>query len=221
MLGKEHRYVFIYNNLSRGSGSVYKNDIVQVCVIYSQTTEKLPSEVIISQKELMACTREREALILVIWTMCVFMYVTVSGTVSVSLVPIIFIHSETEGQHCVAHSLHEGPHVRPPRILTRSSCGSTPFTLPPLSPWHASHVDGAKRTEASAIKCSISLRCYCTENHAPFSGRSVPGSFHDMHSSAAHNNLRAGQVAPPKARCKASAELSSLKKHFSESQKTR
>lgn len=79
-----------------------------------------------------------------------------------------------------------------------------------------------KRTEAAAIKCSISLRCYFTENQAAFGGQPVPGSLRDTHSSDAHNSLQAGQVAPPTARCKTSAELSSLEKRdFSESQKTR
>lgn len=126
------------------------------------------------------------------------MYVSFSGTVSFFLVPITFIHSETKGQHWVTPSLHKVLYVRPPRILAwlswtvdrhRSCCRLA----------HVSYGWG-KRTEASAIKCSISLRCYFRENHAPFSGQCVPGSFDDMHSSDAHNCLQAGQVAPPKTR---------------------
>lgn len=144
------------------------------------------------------------------------MCVTFSGTVSFFLVPITFVHSETEGQRWVTPSPQRAAYARPPRILP---CLSWFHTAASLGPAHVSYV---RRTEAAAIKCSISLRCYFTENRAAFGGQPVPGSLRDTHSSDAHNSLQAGQVAPPTARCKTSAELSSLEKRdFSESQKSR
>lgn len=147
------------------------------------------------------------------------MYVTFSKAVSFFLVPITFIHSKDWGtalgytlpaQGCVYEATQYGC-----RGLQIYTC----HTAVSLGLAHVSYGCG-RRSEASAIKCSISLRCYFTENHAPFSGHSVPGSVSDVHSSDAHKCLQAGQVAPPKAKCKTCTELSSPeKKEFQKARK--
>lgn len=143
------------------------------------------------------------------------MYVTFSGTVSFFWVPITFIHSETEGQRWVTPSLPQVLCVRPPRILVRLSW---------TADLHLSYC-GLSRPRTRLIWNWRELKLLLL--NVPFPSDvisqkttllSAPGSFNDMHSSDAHNCLQAGQVAPPKARCKTSTELSSLKKDSSKNQ---
>lgn len=65
------------------------------------------------------------------------MCVTFSGTVSFFLVPITFVHSETEGQRWVTPSPQRAAYARPPRILP---CLSWFYTAASLGPAHVSYV---------------------------------------------------------------------------------
>lgn len=85
------------------------------------------------------------------------MCVTFSGTVSFFLVPITFIHSEAEGQRWVTPSLQRGR----VREATQNITMLVVVLYGRLSGPGARLI--CKRTEAAAIKCSISLRCYFTE----------------------------------------------------------
>lgn len=144
------------------------------------------------------------------------MCVTFSGTVSFFLVPITFIHGETEGQRWVTPSLQKAAYTRPPRILPCLSWFHTPASLGPA---HVSYVRELKPlllnvpfpsdaiSQKSRLPSAVSLCRVRSVIRIP---------------QTPHNSLQAGQVAPPTARCKTSAELSSLEKgDFSESQKSR
>lgn len=133
---------------------------------------------------------------------------------SVFLVPITFIPSETEGQHWVTPPTPQSKvlDARPPTTLSWLSCRSTPFKPPPLSAWHASPVDGAGELNLLLLNVPFPSDVISQKSRAPFSGQPAPASF--LRRSQLPNYLRAGQVALPKAGCKApsSSSSSSLEK---------